>query len=58
MFFLYRVVAMLINSCRESIKCRDNEGNMALHLACRKGHLNVVKKIMEWEPTTLGTRYL
>ena len=56
--FLYRIVAVLIDSCRESIKCCDIHGNMALHLACRKGHLKVVKEIMKWEPTTIGRKYV
>ena len=58
MYFLHRVVAMLIKISREAIKCRDERNDMALHLACRKGHLKVVKEIMEWEPTTIGPKYV
>ena len=52
------MVSLLIEKCRDVIKCVDSEGNMALHLACRKGHLEVTKKILDWEPTTVGNKYM
>ena len=52
-----RVVSVLINHCRDVIKYHDSNGDMALHLACRRGHLDVVKEILEWEPTTVGNKY-
>ena len=57
-YLLHRVVAMLIKSCRDAIKRGDKKEDMALHLACRRGHLKVVREIMEWEPTTIGPKYV
>ena len=53
----HSVVAVLIKNCREVIRCKDSEGNMALHLACYRGHMEVVREIMAWEPTTIGNKH-
>ena len=54
-----RVVKMLIEICRDAITIKDEDGNMALHLACRKGHLKVVQEIVCLEAKTIaGTKYL
>ena len=52
-----RVVGLLIDRCREVARVRDCQGNMGLHLACRRGHLEVAREILEWEPTTVGNKY-
>lgn len=58
LYFIHcRVVGLLIEKCRDVIKYKDCNGDMALHLACRRGHLEVVKEILDLEPTTVGMKY-
>ena len=43
--------------CREAILMRDHNGDLPLHLACQKGHVEVASKLLDMEGGTLEKKY-